>query len=478
MSNFGVYAGFISPIVAGVSAAMVMFIDTPTTYGLTRQEVAKIAQEITVLIAEEGQPDNQSIIHGSGILLERKDDTYYILTAYHVVEGAGDYELQTPDGKTHKLLRSSVQKLKGLDLAIAQFSSSHTYQTAKLETEELEVGEPVFVAGYPIPEGNNTLSSFTFTGGQISQIRQGNITPSNSGYVLAYDIVTQRGMSGGPVLNEAGRLVAIHGLAEERAVVSDGTLKFGIPVAFFQERRLQDMFETTPTAQATEPPLALPVSPSAPRSTLRDLTNSELVELVQGITVFITPTDDNQGGGSGVLLSREGGTYHILTTYHILQAATDYEVVTADGRAHKLSRSLVRKLPGLDVAVAQFFSDHAYRTVSLAEGRVSLGSLIIIGGYPISNNLLSERDFMSTTGRVVTHGTAANRRNQGYILGYDIPSKISMSGGPILNQQGQLVAIHGRAERELEGDRRSIRYGIPVIVFRLHLFSLLEHVIN
>jgi hypothetical protein len=48
-----------------------------------------------------------------------------------------------------------------------------------------------------------------------------------------------------------------------------------------------------------------------------------------------------------------------------------------------------------------------------------------------------------------------------------------MSGGPVLNQNGELVAIHGRGDRDLiSGDKNGNNLGVPIDLKRSIASSL------
>ncbi|MDE5114300.1 MAG: trypsin-like peptidase domain-containing protein, partial [Trichodesmium sp. St15_bin1_1] len=96
--------------------------------GATESGINKIAAEITVRI--DGQ--NRS---GSGVIVEKQGDTYYILTNWHVVNKVGDYQVRTPDGKIHPVYYTLIKQVPNVDLAVIPFSSSQNYPIA-------EAGDP------------------------------------------------------------------------------------------------------------------------------------------------------------------------------------------------------------------------------------------------------------------------------------------------------------------------------------------------
>jgi tetratricopeptide (TPR) repeat protein len=168
-------------------------------------EVGKIAKAVTLEIKA-----TKSGKVGSGILLQQAGDVYTVLTAGHVVNTDTAFTLKTSDGLVHQSLAASV-KLAGtnLDLGVLKFRSSKKYALVKLgKSSSLKELSPLYVAGFPESTYAISAGTLNITKGEVI----GNATKGNSkGYSLIYSNTTFRGMSGGPVLNEAGELVAIHG---------------------------------------------------------------------------------------------------------------------------------------------------------------------------------------------------------------------------------------------------------------------------
>lgn len=138
----------------GMAIATVHIAQPFSAQGVSVTEVARIAKNITVLI--EGTNS-----HGSGILLQRKGSTYVILTAYHVVEKAGQYTVKTVDGQRYAMQPNSIRRLPGVDLATLEIESNRDYTLATLgNAVEAVEGMPVFVAGFPAQEAS-VLGAFT-----------------------------------------------------------------------------------------------------------------------------------------------------------------------------------------------------------------------------------------------------------------------------------------------------------------------------
>ncbi|GAB4233950.1 MAG: serine protease [Elainellaceae cyanobacterium] len=192
--------GNLVPIVAGLTITSALVITMPqVAYALTGSEVNDIAREVTVLV----YGDNG---HGSGVIVAQNNNTYYVLTNYHVVVNNSDYRIVTADHQAHAINHDTIKPLPDVDLAIVEFTSENEYAIAQLSTAQSQEGQEVFVSGWPI----QTLGQLTrqFSDGSISAILEKPV----KGYQLAYTNITRPGMSGGPVFDTAGRVVAIHGL--------------------------------------------------------------------------------------------------------------------------------------------------------------------------------------------------------------------------------------------------------------------------
>ncbi|MBN3909225.1 MAG: trypsin-like peptidase domain-containing protein [Nostoc sp. NMS1] len=201
---------------------------------LSSNEVGKIAKAITVLI------DNQNG-SGTGVIIQREGNTYIVLTAKHVIENQAKYEIVTPDGQRYPLDYKTVKKLPEVDLAIVQFTSQQTYTVAKIGNSNAATeGTTAYVAGFPQATAAISSTIYNFVTGRITANAS---KPLRDGYTLVYSNLTLPGMSGGPVLNDRGELVGIHGRGDEAdietskinstiAYVKSG-FNLGIPVNTF-----------------------------------------------------------------------------------------------------------------------------------------------------------------------------------------------------------------------------------------------------
>ena len=201
------------------SAAVIMIAQATAAVAMTAQEIARIAVRVTVEINDNADGG------GSGVIIARQGNTYTVVTANHVVKRPDlTYTIRTYMGKTYQV--SQVQRLQPSendpDLAVVTFDSSDKYPIATLgNSEQAAIGVNVYVSGYPALARQNR--DYEFSPGIVTS------RPQNApqGYNLRYNAVTVKGMSGSPVFDASGRVVAIHGEGQSEFSVqseSGGTI--------------------------------------------------------------------------------------------------------------------------------------------------------------------------------------------------------------------------------------------------------------
>lgn len=154
---------------------------------------------------------------GSGTLISRQQNQYFVLTNKHVLRsGKSPYQVKAPDGKFHDALALDPNTFPHEDLIVLSFQSDRAeYKTPEFnDYSRLRIDEAVFAVGFPLvsTSKNETLQaispSLNITEGQVTSILD---KPLLEGYQIAYSNDVRKGMSGGPLLNQAGKVVGVNG---------------------------------------------------------------------------------------------------------------------------------------------------------------------------------------------------------------------------------------------------------------------------
>ena len=152
----------------------------------------QIALNATVGLAI-GDGEAQVII-GSGFFI----DTGYVATNHHVIKGREQVYAKSVANQTRYTVEEIVVIDEKHDLAILRVSGPSPPILSLGNSDEIEIGETVYAVGNPIGlEG-------TVSKGIVSSMRD-----FGSGPRIQIDAPTSPGSSGGPVLNEKGKVIGV-----------------------------------------------------------------------------------------------------------------------------------------------------------------------------------------------------------------------------------------------------------------------------
>lgn len=189
--------------------------------------------------------------------------------------------------------------------------------------------------------------------------------------------------------------------------------------------------------------------------------NLPVAEIARQATVRIL-SSNGAGAGSGVIIGRQGQVYTAITCAHVVGEGrvNRHTILTVDGRTY--AGSLPRSVPfgDKDLALVQFTSNDDYQVVEMGDSdSLSIGDRVYSAGFPNWNRVSRDeiedtrgwgvKAFRLTRGSV---GMIAERSlPRGYQLGYTNEVQDGMSGGPVLNGNGELVGINGRLKFTPQG---------------------------
>ncbi|MFM6820081.1 MAG: serine protease, partial [Dolichospermum sp.] len=162
-----------------------------------------------------------------------------------------------------------------------------------------------------------------------------------------------------------------------------------------------------------------------------------------------------------------GNTYTVLTANHVVKKVGYglYDIITHDGQKYEMENK-AQIVGKLDLALVKFTSSKNYPVAKIADSRtVEEGATVYNSGFPIPSNTNSQqRNYFFLTSQITARGRG---ENLGYDLFLSASPRRGMSGGPILNDQGEVIGIYGKAEfgRSEGGLARDGVQGIPTEKF-------------
>ena len=163
---------------------------------------------------------------GSGVIVSKQG---YIVTNYHVIEGASDIIVMLQDG------RNSSAKVIGTDaesdLAVLKIDLTGLTPIKLARAHQAEVGDVVFAIGNPFGVGQ------TVTMGIISATGRAGLGLNQYQNFIQTDAAINPGNSGGALINANGTLIGINSALFSRSGGSQG-IGFAIPADYTRKTLL------------------------------------------------------------------------------------------------------------------------------------------------------------------------------------------------------------------------------------------------
>ncbi|MEY3401017.1 MAG: hypothetical protein RLZZ86_632, partial [Cyanobacteriota bacterium] len=193
---------------------------------------------------------------------------------------------------------------------------------------------------------------------------------------------------------------------------------------------------TTALLTIPEQLLLIPATQAtAQETTQKRLTSAQLQDLAKSITVKILTKN---GSASGTLIAKNGNNYTILTNDHVINPGESYRIQAPDGKIYPAT-VIKEKPPSLknqDAALFQFQSTVEYTIATLGiSAPIAVEQKIVAAGFVSGSAKL-----VFTEGQI---SLLPDKSFQGgYRIGYNNKIQPGMSGGPILNYQGEVIGIN------------------------------------
>ena len=146
--------------------------------------------------------------------------------------------------------------------------------------------------------------------------------------------------------------------------------------------------------------------------------------------------------GTGFLLEKQGCVYTVVTNAQVLRAGNaPFQIQTFDNRIWKAETKYVASVKGDDLAILQFRTrDEIYTVPSIGMNPV-VGAEVVAAGFPFTEDDSKVDSLTLTNGKV---SLVLDKALQGgYQIGYTNKIDKGMSGGALLNQNGEVVGVNG-----------------------------------
>lgn len=161
-----------------------------------------------------------------------------------------------------------------------------------------------------------------------------------------------------------------------------------------------------------------------------------------------------EGQGSGFIIDSKG---YILTNNHVVEKAQRIIVTLAGGR--KLSATLVGRDPDSDLAVIKIASRNIDEVAPLGDSdKVRVGQKAIAIGNPFGLSHTLTTGIVSALNRSIRIDEYTQIDN---LIQTDAAINPGNSGGPLLNSNGEVIAIN-TAIFSLSGGYQGIGFAIPI----------------
>lgn len=155
---------------------------------------------------------------GSGFIISSNG---YILTNYHVVEGASAIQVTMYDETKYQAAMVGYDEDR--DVAVLKVEATALTPVVLGNSDQMNVGEAVMAIGNPLGE-----LTFTYTQGVISALNRSVTISGTSHNMIQTDCAINEGNSGGPLFNEYGEVIGI--VSAKYASSEIEGLGFAIPV--------------------------------------------------------------------------------------------------------------------------------------------------------------------------------------------------------------------------------------------------------
>lgn len=211
---------------------------------------------VSVLNFSKSGQNYEESSEGSGVIYKKADQSAFIVTNNHVIDGAAKIQVMLHNGK--KVTATLVGKDAMTDLAVLKIESDNVTTTAEFgDSSKIAVGENVLAIGSPL--GSEYASSVTQ--GIISAKKRLVEATSENGQnyggstVIQIDAAINPGNSGGPLINFAGQVIGINSM--KLSTSSSGTSVEGMGFAIPSDQVVDVVNKLVKDGKITRPAIGI-----------------------------------------------------------------------------------------------------------------------------------------------------------------------------------------------------------------------------
>lgn len=156
--------------------------------------------------------------------------------------------------------------------------------------------------------------------------------------------------------------------------------------------------------------------------------------------------------GTGVLLDKQERVYTVVTNAHVIQAASaPFDIQTPDGQIYAAALIPPPSKQNRDLSMLRFQSDRNYTPATLAALSPKIGTTVWAAGFPFDDVTTTPANSQNIPAKVSGLTISDGKVTQilpvaitgGYQIGSDNAVRKGMSGGPLVDGDGNLVGING-----------------------------------
>ena len=188
-----------------------------------RENVDTVARILAIPVDDPASSYYQPPSAGTGFVISSDG---YLLTSAHVVMGAGEIRAEFSDGKQYRAVLIGIEQQRS-DIALLKIEATGLHPVSIGDAESLQVGDRVCTIGNPMGD-----LSFSLTTGYLSAGPREIDTGGTRLTMLQTNAAINKGNSGGPLFDSAGRVVGVV-TAKYAASESDASVEglgFALPI--------------------------------------------------------------------------------------------------------------------------------------------------------------------------------------------------------------------------------------------------------